>query len=135
MPSKQHFARSIHPENVVNHVAAIKASYEDHAKAVPFINTPTLIIHGRKDPIFPIDHGEYLHKSISGSQLIIKEDMGHLIPPQAGESFSLTLKLEGCLFPPNLPLEMEPWAFGKPWKKPGPMYVIKDAGSIRPRTF
>lgn len=78
---KQHFARSIHPENVVNHVSAIKASYEDHRKAVLLIKLPTLIIHGRKDPIFPIDHGEHLHQSIPGSQLIIREDMGHLIPP------------------------------------------------------
>lgn len=77
---KQHFARSKHPENVVNHVSAMKASYDDHAKAVPLIKAATLIIHGRKDPLFPIDHGENLHHSILGSQMIVKEGMGHLIP-------------------------------------------------------
>lgn len=33
-------------------------------EALPKINAPTLILHGAKDPLVPIEHPVYLHKNI-----------------------------------------------------------------------
>lgn len=41
------------------------------------INTPTLIIHGNKDQIVPIESAEYLAKHIKNAQMYIFEDVGH----------------------------------------------------------
>jgi len=44
------------------------------------IQTPTIVIHGNEDPLFSIEHATDLKNNISGSQLIIKNGMGHAIP-------------------------------------------------------
>ncbi|KAL7636129.1 UNVERIFIED_CONTAM: hypothetical protein RMT77_013948 [Armadillidium vulgare] len=41
------------------------------------ISCPTLIIHGKKDPMVGEYHAQYLHKNIRGSQLYIMEDGKH----------------------------------------------------------
>ncbi|MFW9822467.1 MAG: alpha/beta fold hydrolase [Candidatus Thorarchaeota archaeon] len=46
------------------------------------IKVPTLIIHGREDPFFPIEGGIDTHEAISGSELLIIEGMGHSLPPE-----------------------------------------------------
>jgi pimeloyl-ACP methyl ester carboxylesterase len=79
---KQHFKRSKYPDNVVNHVYAMKASFKDHEEALPLIKTPTLIIQGKHDPIFYIDHAESLQESIKGSKLFVGEHMGHFVNTQ-----------------------------------------------------
>jgi pimeloyl-ACP methyl ester carboxylesterase len=43
------------------------------------IKAPTLIIHGTEDPVLPIEHGEYLAKTIPGSRLVKLEGRGHEI--------------------------------------------------------
>jgi len=39
-------------------------------KELSQINCPTLIIHGKKDPLVGIEHAEYLQKHIKNSRLI-----------------------------------------------------------------
>src|SRR5215212_1044249 len=41
------------------------------------IATPTLVIHGTADPMFPPEHGEALAEEIPDSQLLLIEDAGH----------------------------------------------------------
>ncbi|CAL4201711.1 unnamed protein product, partial [Meganyctiphanes norvegica] len=41
------------------------------------INCSTLIIHGVKDPMVPIEHADFLHKNIKGSRLILMEEGKH----------------------------------------------------------
>ncbi len=41
------------------------------------ITTPTLVIHGQNDPLFPVEHGEALAKEIPGATLVKIPDMGH----------------------------------------------------------
>lgn len=55
----------------------MQASYEEHKNAPGLIKAPALIIHGKEDPVFGVDHAHSLNKEIQESQLTIIEDMGH----------------------------------------------------------
>jgi pimeloyl-ACP methyl ester carboxylesterase len=41
------------------------------------IRAPTLIVHGREDPLFPFGHALALQKEIAGSELLAMERTGH----------------------------------------------------------
>lgn len=80
--AEETFARTTLHNAYVNHAHAMKASYTYHKQAPTMIKLPTLIIQGGRDPIFPLDHAQDLHKKIQGSQLIYLQDFGHAISPQ-----------------------------------------------------
>lgn len=42
---------------------------------------PLLIVHGTADPIFPVEHGELLAKTVKGAELLRLEGGGHEIHP------------------------------------------------------
>lgn len=44
------------------------------------IKVPTLVVHGKQDPVFPLDHGQALQKAIPGAELLIMEKAGHELP-------------------------------------------------------
>jgi pimeloyl-ACP methyl ester carboxylesterase len=44
------------------------------------IGTPTLVIHGARDPVFPLGHGFALAKEIPGAQLLTLKQTGHELP-------------------------------------------------------
>jgi len=46
------------------------------------IDTPTLVLHGTEDPLFPFPHGQALAAEISGAVLLPLEGMGHEVPPR-----------------------------------------------------
>lgn len=37
---------------------------------------PTLVVHGRADPFFPVGNGEVLAVEIPGARLLVLDDMG-----------------------------------------------------------
>ncbi|TVR06760.1 MAG: hypothetical protein EA385_14735 [Salinarimonadaceae bacterium] len=41
------------------------------------LRTPTLIIHGKADPLVPIAHGRRLVEAIPGARAFWPDDMGH----------------------------------------------------------
>lgn len=41
------------------------------------IKAPTLVLHGTRDPLFPIDHGQALAKEIPGARFVPLENVGH----------------------------------------------------------
>jgi pimeloyl-ACP methyl ester carboxylesterase len=62
-------------------MAALKHSLaesesKNRLKLVQDILVPTLVIHGRFDPLFPLEHGQYLAENIPGGQLVVL-NMGH----------------------------------------------------------
>jgi pimeloyl-ACP methyl ester carboxylesterase len=77
--------RSNLPPAYAKHAIAMKASFAEHDKAPSLIRTRTLIIQGKFDPVFPVDHGEDLHREIAGSRLVVIDDMGHAINPRVDE--------------------------------------------------
>jgi pimeloyl-ACP methyl ester carboxylesterase len=51
------------------------------------ILAPTLVVHGERDPVFPLGHGHALHNEIPGAELLILEQAGHELPPPLWDVF------------------------------------------------
>ncbi|MFF8290980.1 alpha/beta fold hydrolase [Streptomyces sp. NPDC016309] len=50
---------------------------------LPGIAVPTLVVHGRRDPFFPVGNGEALAREIPGARLLVLEDAATAIPGAA----------------------------------------------------
>jgi pimeloyl-ACP methyl ester carboxylesterase len=46
------------------------------------LTTPTLVLHGTEDPLFPYGHAEALAAEIPGAELVPLEGVGHEMPPR-----------------------------------------------------
>ncbi len=68
--------------SMLNHKDAILASIDLMLQTKGLIHVPTLIIHGKKDPLFPVDHAKNLFDSILDSKLVFIESMGHNFNPE-----------------------------------------------------
>jgi pimeloyl-ACP methyl ester carboxylesterase len=44
------------------------------------IRAPALVVHGDRDPVFPLPHGQALRDAIPGAQLLVLEGAGHEVP-------------------------------------------------------
>jgi pimeloyl-ACP methyl ester carboxylesterase len=55
----------------------LAAEGEVSRQSLSSIAFPTLVIHGREDPMFPLEHGEALVREISGARLLTLEGAGH----------------------------------------------------------
>ncbi|TSI18740.1 alpha/beta fold hydrolase [Brevibacterium aurantiacum] len=55
------------------------------------LRIPSLVVHGRADPFFPIGNGEALAAEIPEAQLLIHEDMGTQIPECANGAIATTM--------------------------------------------
>ena len=60
-------------------IAAIFAS-GDRTEALRTIDVPTLVIHGRLDPLVQISGGEATASAAPNSKLVVFDDMGHDLP-------------------------------------------------------
>jgi pimeloyl-ACP methyl ester carboxylesterase len=72
--------RSYHPAGSVRQMAAIAADSQ-RADALRTLRCPTLVLHGRADPLVPYACGEDTAKRIPGAQLAGIEGMGHDLAP------------------------------------------------------
>jgi pimeloyl-ACP methyl ester carboxylesterase len=62
---------------------------------LPEIEIPTLVVHGRRDPFFPVGNGEAIAREIPGSRLLLLEEAATAIPDAAaGEVAEAMLALE-----------------------------------------
>ena len=50
---------------------------------LPEIEVPTLVVHGRRDPFFPVGNGEAIAREIPGARLLVLEDAATAIPDVA----------------------------------------------------
>ena len=73
------FDRSFYPEGSARQLAAIYAS-GSRAALLPALRTPTLVIHGRDDTLFPVAAAERTAELVAGSHLMLLADMGHDLP-------------------------------------------------------
>lgn len=73
------FDRSFYPEGSARQLAAIYAS-GSRAALLPAVRTPTLVIHGRDDTLFPVAAAERTASLVDGSHLLVLADMGHDLP-------------------------------------------------------
>jgi pimeloyl-ACP methyl ester carboxylesterase len=51
------------------------------------IAAPTLVVHGERDPVFPLAHGQALQQEITGAELLILAQTGHELPPPVWDVF------------------------------------------------
>jgi pimeloyl-ACP methyl ester carboxylesterase len=68
--------RAYYPAGTVKQLAAIMAS-GDRSDEVRRITAPSLVLHGRADPLVPMQHGEDTARKIRGARLEIIDGMGH----------------------------------------------------------
>jgi pimeloyl-ACP methyl ester carboxylesterase len=50
---------------------------------LPGIELPTLVVHGRHDPFFPVGNGEAIAREIPGARLLVLEDGATALPDAA----------------------------------------------------
>ena len=72
-------ARSYHPQGAARQLMAIVAD-TTRATQLPSITAPTLVLHGRADPLVPFGHGEDTARRIPGARLVGIDGMGHDLP-------------------------------------------------------
>ncbi|MEZ5573213.1 MAG: alpha/beta hydrolase [Halioglobus sp.] len=75
----QSYQRSHYPAGHTRHMAAIMAS-GDRVDALQRIRTPTLVIHGKADPLVPVQGGIDTARLVRGAQLKVIDGMGHDLP-------------------------------------------------------
>ncbi|MBK5913306.1 alpha/beta fold hydrolase [Rhodocyclus purpureus] len=77
---EQAIERSYRPVGFMRQVLAI-ASDLDRAELLARITAPTLVIHGRQDPMIPFACAEDTQRRIPGARLVGVEGMGHNLAP------------------------------------------------------
>jgi pimeloyl-ACP methyl ester carboxylesterase len=55
---------------------------------LPGLALPTLVVHGRRDPFFPVGNGEALAREIPGARLLVLEPMSTAIPDQVADELA-----------------------------------------------
>jgi pimeloyl-ACP methyl ester carboxylesterase len=73
------YDRSFHPEGTVRQLAAIIAS-GSRADGLRNLRVPTLVIHGRPDPLVQVSGGERTAELVPSANLLILNDMAHDLP-------------------------------------------------------
>lgn len=72
--------RGYYPVGTLRQMLAIMAD-RTRAAQLRRISLPTLVLHGKADPLLPFVHGEDTARRITGASLVGIEGMGHDLPP------------------------------------------------------
>ena len=73
-------SRSFYPDGVVRQMLAVMADGA-RADALAQVPVPTLVLHGKDDPLVPFACGEDTARRIPGARLAGIDGMGHDLPP------------------------------------------------------
>lgn len=71
--------RSYYPQGVARQMAAIVADGSRRIRLAK-ITAPTMVLHGREDPLVPLSGGEDTAAHIKGAELRVIDGMGHDLP-------------------------------------------------------
>jgi pimeloyl-ACP methyl ester carboxylesterase len=72
--------RSFHPQGVLRQMVAIAAD-SSRVAALAQVTAPTLVLHGKADPLVPMACGQDTARRIPGARFESIEGMGHDLPP------------------------------------------------------
>lgn len=72
-------ARAYYPQGVMRQIAAV-LSDGDRRSLLRQITVPTVVLHGRDDPVVPVAAGEDTAANIPGAELRVINGMGHDMP-------------------------------------------------------
>lgn len=73
-------SRGYYPVGTLRQMLAVLADV-DRAQQLARIKLPTLVVHGKADPLLPLAHGENTARRIAGAKLVVVEGMGHDLAP------------------------------------------------------
>ncbi len=73
--------RSFHPAGTMRQLVAVAADTPARAQALARVTAPTLVLHGRNDPLVPFGCGEDTARRIAGARLVGIDGMGHDLAP------------------------------------------------------
>jgi pimeloyl-ACP methyl ester carboxylesterase len=73
------YDRSFYPAGVAFQMAAIAAG-PDRTEPLHGVDTPTLVIHGRVDPLIALSGGLATAEAVPGADLLVLGEMGHDLP-------------------------------------------------------
>ncbi len=79
--SGEAYDRCFYPQGAVFQMAAVMSD-GDRTAALRNVRCPTLVIHGRVDPLVTLSGGEATARAVPGADLLVIDDMGHDLPPQ-----------------------------------------------------
>jgi len=88
--AERSFARGYHPDGTARQFAAIVGS-PDRTPELRRLRLPTVVIHGRDDPLITLSGGEATAAAIPGAELVVIDGMGHDLPPFALERIATAL--------------------------------------------
>ena len=71
---------SVHMANQMGTVFAALDCTPRWRERLPEIKVPTLVLHGRRDPFFPVGNGEAIARTIPGAGLLVLDDAATRIP-------------------------------------------------------
>ncbi|MDD9904793.1 MAG: alpha/beta hydrolase [Rhodospirillaceae bacterium] len=77
------YDRSFYPAGNSRHLLASIASGDGRAARLGEITAPTLVIHGRDDPLVDLACAEDVQKTIPGAEMLVIDGMGHDYPDGA----------------------------------------------------
>lgn len=73
------YDRGLHPAGTTRQLLAIYAD-RDRTQRLAGVEAPTLVIHGRHDPLIGLSGGEATAAAIEGARLLVLDEMGHDLP-------------------------------------------------------
>jgi len=76
------YDRCFSPAGAARQLVAILAS-GSRRKALAAVTIPTLVIHGRDDPLIPLEAGLDTARAVPGAELLVIDGMGHDLPRAA----------------------------------------------------
>ena len=74
------YDRCYHPAGIARQLLAVVAS-GDRTHQLRRLDVPTVVIHGREDPMVPLGAGRATARAIPGAELVEIPGMGHDLPP------------------------------------------------------
>jgi pimeloyl-ACP methyl ester carboxylesterase len=76
---ERHVRRAYNPPGVARQLVAVSAA-GDRTDIVRRIAAPTLVLHGRDDPLLPVECAIDTHQHVVGATLSVIDGMGHDLP-------------------------------------------------------
>ena len=74
------YDRAFNPAGASRHLLASIASADGRVPHLPSISAPTLVIHGKEDPLVPVGCGQDLADTVEGADIMVIAGMGHDYP-------------------------------------------------------
>jgi pimeloyl-ACP methyl ester carboxylesterase len=84
-------APAVHMANQLGMVFAKLNCKPRWRERLPEIDIPTLVVHGRRNPFFPIGNGEAIAREIPGARLLVLEEAATAIPDAAANEIAETM--------------------------------------------